>query len=255
MFTAEGKMTNGDAVFDTPEFLALLCTGDQAAYRRLIRRYHHSLVGVAQGIIGSRAQAEEVVQDSWLAVFRGITRFEGRSGLAGWIFTIVMNRARTRITIEGRTIGLPGLDGVERAVEAGAFTADGHWQEIPALWDVLDPERLIAGRQLWQHVQSAIDALPAAQKAAIILRDLENRSSQEACALLGVSPENQRVLLHRARARVRASIDILLGNAASGEKSTRPSIVRTRSDKPGVARLWTRALSYLWPAKSLPAVA
>ncbi len=243
-----------DSQFDTADFLALLRGGDQGAYRRLIRRYHFSLVGMAQGIIGSRAQAEEVVQDAWLAVFRGIGKFEGRSSLAGWIFTIVMNRARTRITVEARTVALPGLDGAERAVDTANFQEDGHWREVPALWDVLDPERLVAGRQLWEHVQDAITRLPAGQKAAIILRDVENRSAEEACALLGVSPENQRVLLHRARGRVRAAIDalvsegprqpVVLGKAAVAAPARR---------RGGLARLWRRlaaAFGYGVPRKS-----
>ncbi len=241
-------MAGDDAQFDTPEFLALLRAGDERAYRRLIRRYHGSLVGVAQGIIGSRAQAEEVVQDAWLAVFRSVERFEGRSSLAGWIFTIVMNRARTRISVEGRTVGLPGLDGVERAVDAGEFKADGHWQEMPALWDVLDPERLISGRQLWQHVQEAIERLPAGQKAVIILRDIENRSAEEACALLSVSSENQRVLLHRARGRVRAAIDALQGQPQATARPARPAPAPATAPRgAGGLRLvwnhWRRALT------------
>ena len=200
-----------DSAFENEIFLASLRAGDQGAYRRLIRRYHNSLVGVAQGVIGNRAQAEEVVQDAWLAVFRNIARFEGRSSLAGWIFTIVMNRARTRITQEARTVGLPGLDGVERSVEGSAFSDDGHWRELPALWDVLDPERMVSGRQLHVLVNEAIEKLPAGQKAVIILRDIENRSAEEACELLSVTSENQRVLLHRARGRVRAAIDAAMG--------------------------------------------
>ncbi len=113
-----------DATFDTPEFLALLRAGDEKAYRTLIRRFHGSLVGVAGAIIGSRAQAEEIVQDAWLAVFSGIGRFEGRSTLAGWIFTIVLNRARTRATREGRLVALPAvLDGAQ-ADERGVGLAN-----------------------------------------------------------------------------------------------------------------------------------
>ena len=231
-------MTGDDGQFDTPEFLARLREGDDKAYRGLIRRYHGSLVGVAQGIIGSRAQAEEVVQDAWLAVFRSVSRFEGRSSLAGWIFTIVMNRARTRISVEGRTVGLPGLDGVERAVESGAFKEDGHWQELPALWDVLDPERLISGRQLWQHVLEAIERLPAGQKAVIILRDIENRSAEEACELLSVSSENQRVLLHRARGRVRAAIDALVADPQVTARPGRTTAAPRRAA--GVRFAWSR---------------
>ena len=109
-----------DAELDAPEFLDRLRAGDNAAFRALIRRFHGALVGTAAGIIGSRAQAEEVVQDAWLAVFNGIDKFEGRSSLASWIFTIVLNRARTRIGQEARLTALPALDGVqgeERAVD------------------------------------------------------------------------------------------------------------------------------------------
>ena len=161
----------GDAEFDSPDFLAKLRAGDGAAYRRLIRRFHGSLVGVANGIIGSRAQAEEVVQDAWLAVFAGIGRFEGRSSLASWLFAIVLNRARTRATRERRLVALPSLeggDGQERAVPLERFQPDGHWAEPPRLWDELDPERMVAGKQIFAHVQQAIEALPAGQKAVII---------------------------------------------------------------------------------------
>ena len=209
----ETTVQSADSQFDTPEFLARLRCGDEGAYRRLVRRYHASLIGLAQGVIGSRAQAEEVVQDSWVAVFRSIDRFEGRSSLAGWLFTIVRNRARTRITSEGRTVGLPGQGGDGRVVGAENFTPDGHWTELPALWDELDPERVIGGRQLWEIVQETIQALPDAQKACIVMRDIEGQSSEDVCALLSVSAENQRVLLHRARGRVRAAIDVAMGSA------------------------------------------
>ena len=201
-----------DAEFNSPAFLALLRRGDEGATGKLIRRYHGSLVGVAGGIIGSRAQAEEVVQDAWLAVFGGVSRFEGRSTLAAWIFTIVLNRARSRARQEGRLVGLPdGLAGGERGVPDADFHPDGHWREVPALWDQLDPERVVGGRQLWDHVQQAIEQLPAGQRAVVILRDMEGASAEAACALLSLSPENQRVLLHRARSRIRRVIDGLLG--------------------------------------------
>jgi RNA polymerase sigma-70 factor (ECF subfamily) len=238
-------MANDDAIFDSPDFIALLRAGDQNAYRKLIRRYQGSLVGVAQGIIGSRAQAEEVVQDTWLAVFRNIERFEGRSSLAGWIFTIATNRARTRITAEGRTVGLPGLDGIQPAVDPSNFRADGHWVELPALWDVLDPERIIGGRQLWDLVQEALEVLPAAQKACVILRDIENRSSEEACEILGVSAENQRVLLHRARCRIRAAIETAMAMPGAQAARAGQPVMRARGKPPGklqrsVAAAWVR---------------
>jgi RNA polymerase sigma-70 factor (ECF subfamily) len=225
-----------DREFDRPEFLARLRAGEEAAYRRLVRRFHAALVGVAAGIIGSRAQAEEVVQDSWLAVHGGIARFEGRSSLASWIYTIVLNRARTRIGKESRLVGLPavldGSRGEESALPASAFRDDGHWAEAPRLWDEIDPERVVGGRQLWQHVQEAIETLPAGQKAVLVMRDMEGMPGEEICALLQITPENQRVMLHRARARIRAAIDRVTAPARPRGEAAAPVPAPRR---PGVA--------------------
>ena len=227
--------------FDDPGFLARLRQGDNAAYRLLVRRFHASLVRSATAIIGSHAQAEEVVQDSWIAVYAGVGRFEGRSSLVTWIFSIVMNRARTRISREGRTVGLGSLlDGTpptERGVPASDFRTNGHWAEAPKLWDDINPERIVGGRQLWDHVQTIIDALPAGQRAVILLRDMEGRDADETCVLLDISAENQRVLLHRARCRIRKEIDALNGSATARQAA--PAKARRG---PAVARL-THALA------------
>ena len=241
------------AEFDDPAFLARLRAGEEAAYRQLIRRFHASLISVANVVIGSRAQAEEVVQDAWLAVFNGIGRFEGRSSLATWLFAIVLNRARTRASREAHLVGLPGtLDGAqgnERAVDASEFQPDGHWIETPRLWDELNPERVVGGKQLWAQVQEAIERLPAGQRAVIILRDMEGREAEETCALLGISPENQRVLLHRARGRVRKTIDALLAGTAP---ATSPIAARRLPGRDGsntLARLLVSALRWLAGAR------
>ncbi len=238
-----------DRLFDTPEFLARLRAGEEAAFRRLIRRFHGSLVGVASGIIGSRAQAEEVVQDAWLAVFSHISKFEGRSALSSWVFTIVLNRARTRAVREGRTVSFSsfaeGAQGEERAVDPSRFAPDGHWTDAPALWEELDPERVVAGRQLWAHVQEVIEKMPAGQRAVIILRDIEGQSAEDACELLDITSENQRVLLHRARNRVRNAIDALDGAAVARRKQAAPA--RAAGAKPGLRRVaaylrvWTKS--------------
>ncbi|MBS0639941.1 MAG: sigma-70 family RNA polymerase sigma factor [Proteobacteria bacterium] len=218
--------------FDDPAFLARLRAGDQAAYKALIARFHRSLTQVAASIIGSHAQAEEVVQDSWLAVLSGIGRFEGRSSLATWLFTIVLNRARTRASRESRLVSLPAqADGAgERAVPASAFKPDGHWIDEPRLWDDVSPERIVGGQQLWQRVQTEIERLPPGQRAVLILRDMEGQSAEDACALLAITPENQRVLLHRARTRIRQAIDAIthapasVGQAARVAVSPRPRL-------------------------------
>jgi len=237
-----------DPEFNEPEFLARLRAGDPDAYRRLIRRLHGSLVGTASAIIGSRAQAEEVLQDAWLAVFSHIGRFEGRSSLFSWVFTIVLNRARTRATREGRLVALSDeMQGSERAVGADRFDGSGHWREMPQLWDELDPERVIGGRQLWLHVQEAIERLPPGQKAVIILRDIEGEEAETACALLGITPENQRVLLHRARGRIRAAIDALMAQA--NPAVARPKPVPGAPPRRSVARF----LVVAWSAHRLTA--
>jgi RNA polymerase sigma-70 factor (ECF subfamily) len=239
--------------FDDPAFLARLRSGDQSAYRALIHRFHASLTRVAASVIGSQAQAEEVVQDAWLAVYSNIARFEGRSSLTTWLFSIVMNRARTRISREGRTVALPAiLDGAqpgERAVPASSFTPDGHWAEAPRLWDEISPERIVGGRQLWDLVQQAIEVLPAGQKAVILLRDMEDRDAEETCMLLGISAENQRVLLHRARGRIRATIDRLTNPTATMAFARVPD--RQVSGRGGLARL----MAWLLPRPSLEALA
>lgn len=236
MRQAEGRHRD----FDDPGFLERLRQGEPAAYRLLVRRLHGSLVGVAAAVIGSRAQAEEVVQDAWLAVFSGIGRFEGRSSLTTWLFSIVLNRARTRARREGRLVALPALEGGEpgeRAVPRSAFQPDGHWIEPPRLWDVLDPERVVAGQQLWQHVQAAIERLPAGQRAVLLLRDIEGCTAEDACALLEITAENQRVLLHRARGRIRAMVDALPG--------MRPLPATIAKAKPGGPAVAQRALNFL----------
>ena len=192
-----------------------------------------------------RAQAEEVVQDSWAAVFTAIARYERRTTLAAWLFTIVANRARSRIRAEGRLTGLPaGFGGAEeRAVPLSAFQPDGHWVDAPRLWEELDPEREYGGRQLWEYVQAAIERLPENQKAVIVLRDIESRTPEEACAILGISEANHRVLLHRARVKVRNAIDTLVTPRAGGVAPARRGALQ---------RLW----DWLYgPRKSRPAFA
>ena len=200
--------------FDDPAFLARLRSGDQVAFRQLVRRFHGALLGTATAIMGSRARAEEIVQDTWVAVIANIGGFEGRSSLATWLFTIAANRARTCAKRESRMVVLAPscVDGAERAVELQDFHASGDWAVMPQLWHDLDPEREFGCRQLWQHVEAAIEQLPPNQKVVLILRDIEGSSAEDTCALLAVSAENQRVLLHRARGLVRRRIDALLAD-------------------------------------------
>jgi RNA polymerase sigma-70 factor (ECF subfamily) len=169
------------------------------------------MVNVAQGYVRSRAVAEEVAQEAWLGVLNGIGAFEGRSTLKTWILRILVNQAKTRAGREGRSIPFSALEGEEPAVEPSRFYAAsdrsaGQWAAPPQRWDELPEGRLLA-RETLEHARRAIEELPPRQREVIILRDVEGWSSGEVCDALELSEGNQRVLLHRARARVRAELE------------------------------------------------
>jgi RNA polymerase sigma-70 factor (ECF subfamily) len=196
--------------------VAALRAGDEAAFAALAREYHASLLRVAQIYVSSRAVAEEVVQETWLAVLQGLDRFEGRSTLKTWIFRILANRAKTRAVREGRTIPFSALhpDRVpEPAVEPERFRGSedprwpGHWASPPQAW----PEEKLLTAETRDKLAEAIDSLPATQRAVISLRDVEGWSAEEVCNALELSETNQRVLLHRARAKVRKALEGYLG--------------------------------------------
>jgi len=186
-----------------------LRAGDERAFLGLVRRLHGGLVRFALGFVGSEAAAEDVVQDAWAAVLEGIDRFEGRCALRSWIFSIVANLARTRAAREGRSVPLSALQGdAEQAVDPSEFLPDthprwaGHWARWPEPW----PDQELLSRETMQHLSEALDRLPHGQRAVIQLRDIEGLSAEEVCQALGLSEVNQRVLLHRARSRVRKEI-------------------------------------------------
>lgn len=201
-------------MLDESDLLERLRSGDDATFRELIRKHQTSLVGVAQAFVKNRATAEEVVQDTWLALVEGLDSFEGRSSLKNWIFAILANKARTRAVRDGRVVAAGKLTGDaeddEPVVDPSRFDASGHWSDPPRSWDEVTPERIVSGRQIWAHVRDAIDELPEAQKSVIILRDVEQMDAAEVRDILGVSDANQRVLLHRARAQIRQFTERLI---------------------------------------------
>ena len=198
-----------------PELIAALAQGDEAAFLDLVRAYHSSMLRVAQIYVSTRAVAEEVIQETWLGVLNGIERFEGRSSLKTWIFRILTNIAKTRAERERRTIPFSALEPArvpEAAVEPERFLADdhphwpAHWASAPRSWAELPEERLIA-KETRGIVAQAIASLPASQRAVISLRDIEGWDSEDVCNVVGVSETNQRVLLHRARSKVRTELE------------------------------------------------
>ena len=199
-------------LMDERKLLEALRAGDESAFTELTRAYNASLLRVAQIYVSSRPVAEEVVQETWLAVLNGIDRFEGRSSLKTWIFTILTNRAKTRAVRERRTIPFSALQPgrvPEPALEPERFRDPddprwpGHWAVPPQAWP---EDRLVAG-ETREKLAEAIEALPASQRAVISLRDLEGWSAEEVCNALAVSETNQRVLLHRARSKVRKALE------------------------------------------------
>lgn len=191
------------------ELVARLRSGDEEAFRFLVDRYHSSLLRLAQTMVPSRAVAEEVVQDTWLGLIRGIHRFEGRSSLRTWLFHVLVNRARSTGTHERRP-----ATGVTAgpAVDPSRFRADGAWADPPVPWPEEVDDRLVAA-QLAQRIRPRLDELPEMQRQVVMLRDVEGLSAQEVCDMLGLSEGNQRVLLHRGRSRLRGMLELEMGKA------------------------------------------
>ena len=199
------------------QLLEALRAGDETAFAQLVREYQPSLVRVARIYVSTQAAAEEVAAETWLAVLNGLDRFEGRSSLRTWIFRILTNIAKTRAQRDGRTLPFSALQDPGRVPEA-AVDADrfldpehprwpGHWAVRPEPW----PEDALVAAETQAVVAEAIEALPANQRAVISLRDIEGWSSEEVRNALELSETNQRVLLHRARSKVRRALESYLG--------------------------------------------
>jgi RNA polymerase sigma-70 factor, ECF subfamily len=187
-----------------------LRSGDEQAFVLLVQRYRESMLRVACCYVPGQAVAEEVVQDTWLAVLRGLRAFEGRSSVRTWLFRILVNRARTTGERERRSIAIG--DDLEPAVDQARFGPAGQWTEPPAHW--LDQlEDRLAAEKMAGRVRTAILDLPGRQREVVTLRDVEGLSSDEVCSVLEISEANQRVLLHRGRSRLRQVLETEFGRA------------------------------------------
>jgi RNA polymerase sigma-70 factor, ECF subfamily len=200
--------------------LEAMRAGDQAAFAELVDELSPSMLGVAIRYVGSRAVAEEVVQETWLGVIKGLDRFEGHSSLRSWIFAILRNLAISRGEREHRMVPISSLnaryDDWQELDEERFFGADhdrfpGHWALGPTTWPL--PEDGLLANETRHVIAEAINQLPALQRAVITLRDVEGWDSGEVCEMLEISAGNQRVLLHRARTEVRAAIEHYFGAA------------------------------------------
>jgi RNA polymerase sigma-70 factor (ECF subfamily) len=210
------SILTGGTQHDDARLIDALKRRDEAAFVALVNRYQAPLFRLALVYAGTKAVAEEIVQDTWLGVLKGIERFEARSSFRTWLFRILVNRARTRAEREGRTVPFSALGDVEErdepAVPASRFIDASHsewpfhWAVPPTSWGG-SPEARLLSRETLALVEGAIAALPPAQRAVITLRDVDGATSEETCNVLGISETNQRVLLHRARSRVRAALE------------------------------------------------
>jgi RNA polymerase sigma-70 factor (ECF subfamily) len=207
------RLQRSKASADEAELLARLRAGDEQAFEALVARHYGTMMAVAQTYVKTRAVAEEVVQEAWLGLLQSLDRFEGRSSLKTWILAILVNKAKTRGVREARSVPFaslaPGHD--EPAVEPERFRGPqdsfpGHWRAYPGTWGAA-PDVALEDRETLRVAMRAIAALPVIQQTVIRMRDVEGYSADEVCAALEVSAANQRVLLHRARSRVRAALE------------------------------------------------
>jgi RNA polymerase sigma-70 factor (ECF subfamily) len=182
-----------------------------------VSRHDTALRFVARSFVRTDASAQEVVQDTWLAVIRGLNTFEGRSSLRTWIFHILVNRARSRAVQEARSIPFSALARAEQSegptLDPALFAPDRAWAQPPTRLDG-EPERRLLAAELRERLVAAVAALPEAQRAVMTMRDLVGLPSEQVCELLGLSAGNQRVLLHRARVHVRTALGPLVGAEA-----------------------------------------
>jgi RNA polymerase sigma-70 factor (ECF subfamily) len=194
------------------DLLARLRAGDEQSFEALVASLYGTMLTVARTYVKDRAVAEEVVQEAWLGVIAGLDRFEGRSSLKTWILSIVVNQAKTRGAREARTVPFASLAPEDHApaVDPERFRGPheqytGGWRAFPAKWNAAD--EVVQDRETLRVAMRAIAELPLTQQTVIRMRDVEGYSAEEVCATLDVSEANQRVLLHRARSRVRSALE------------------------------------------------
>jgi RNA polymerase sigma-70 factor, ECF subfamily len=218
-----GQMTHlvqGAALTSADQLLITrLKRGEEGAFDELINKHHGALIRMAMGHVADREVAEEVVQDTWVAVIESLHRFEGRSSLRTWIFGILIHKAKDRGVREKRHTNFSAFESYdvdhEEAVDPSRFQQSGewagHWAFPPQPWDDQTPEKLLASQQAVNAMNKAIEALPNTLKDVLILRDVEGVEAKEVCEILKITETNLYVRLHRARERVRVAVETALG--------------------------------------------
>lgn len=210
------------------ELLARLRAGDEAAFALILDAWSSGMLRQARTFVATADSAADVVQDTWLAVIQSIDRFEGRCALKTWVCRILVNTAKRRRVRERRTLPMSSAgEGIRLGEEAGpSIDPDrfqgagepypGHWRQFPEPWTVIprSPEQHTLDSELRARLEEALAELPDRQRTVIIMRDVQGFPAEEVCAVLDISPSNQRVLLHRARASVRARLEVYVGERA-----------------------------------------
>lgn len=192
---------------DDAALLARLRTGEKSAFEDLVRQHHGEMKRVASAIIGE-AQAEEAVQEAWIAAIRSLADFEGRSSLKTWLFAIVINEARGRLRKANREVSIEGHHALDDGLfAAGRFLSDGHWAQEPRLWHDDSPESLLSHEDFLRCLEEVITMLPEIQRSVLTLREYQGLEMKQICNILSISASNIRVLLHRARAKVYAMVE------------------------------------------------
>ena len=207
---------------DDSDLVAALRAGDEAAFTRIVTDWSRPMLTLARSFVSTQASAEEVVQETWLAVLKGLDRFEGRSSLRTWVFRILVNTAKSRGVREHRTLPWSSIAGDDSgpSLDPALFGSagdpyPGHWRAAPAAWpeDVAVEGSVLAG-EVRRELASVLETLPERQRTVLTLRDVLGHTSEEVCDLLGISQANQRVLLHRARTAARAGIAAYVGEVS-----------------------------------------
>jgi RNA polymerase sigma-70 factor, ECF subfamily len=201
---------------DEQLLIARLRAGEQAAFAEVVGRYHGALLRLARVFVANESAAEEVVQETWLGLIKGLSGFEGRSPLKTWLFRILANRAKTRGIRDKRSVPFSALGGSdpddpEPAVDPARFTRSGMWADPPEVWEIDTPEKVLLRRETMTLLKLAIADLPPNQRAVVILRDVEGLEAEEVCNVLEIAETNQRVLLHRGRSKLRAALEKHIG--------------------------------------------
>ncbi len=188
------------------ELLPRLLAGEQRAYRELVATYQSAMRAVAYAIVGSR-NADEVVQDAWLAVVRNLAGFQGRSSLKTWLLTITANTAKSRLKQNRREVLLDDIPSPHGSIDDSRFAEDGHWLLAPHAWHQDSPDALLTEEELRECLEKTLGSLSELQGSVLNLRERQGLELEEICNLLDISLSNVRVLLHRARLKVFATLE------------------------------------------------